>query len=99
MLPAVDNKTDYFVHPQLLLDKDGEKIVVIVKATFELEPDGSFEAAPAEGVRGIRKADVPWGKPDVASIAYPADLCLRKPGTDVIVVVKAFAPAGKNVTT
>jgi len=99
MLPAVDNKTDFFVHPQLLLDKDGEKLLTIVKATFELEPDGTFEAAPPEGVRGIRVADVPWGKPEVASIAYPSDLCLRKPGTDVIVVAKAFAPAGKTVTS
>lgn len=99
MLPAVDNKTDFFVHPQLLLDKDGEKLVTIVKATFELEPDGNFEAAPLDGVRGVRMADVPWGKPEVPSIAYPADICLRKPGTDVIVVAKAYPPAGKSVTS
>ncbi len=99
MLPAVDNKTDFHVHPQLLLDKDGEKLVAIVKATFEQEPDGSFEAAPPDGVRGVRMADVPWGKPEVPSIAYPADLCLRKPGTDVIVVAKAYPPAGKAVTS
>jgi hypothetical protein len=99
MLPAVDNKTDFFVHPQLLLDKDGEKLVAIVKATFELEADGTFEAAPPDGVRGVRMADVPWGKPEVPSIAYPADLCLRKPGTDVIVVARAFAPGGKPLSS
>ena len=99
MLPKVDNKTDFFVHPQLLLDKDGEKLVTIVKATFEQEKDGSFEVAPADGCRGMRMADVPWGKPEVPSIAYPADVCLRKPGTDVIVVAKAYAPAGKTVTS
>ncbi|MEZ4300339.1 MAG: DUF2169 domain-containing protein [Polyangiaceae bacterium] len=98
MLPAVDNKTDFFVHPQLLLDKDGEKLVTIVKATFELEDD-EFVAAPSEGVRGMRMADVPWGKPEIPSIAYPADVCLRKPGTDVIVVAKAYPPAGKVVTS
>ena len=42
MVPAVDNRTDFFVHPQLLLDKDGEKLVTIVKATFEQEKDGTF---------------------------------------------------------
>lgn len=99
MLPEVDNKTDFFVHPQLLLDRDGEKLVVIVKATFEQERDGTFEAAPREGVRAVRLADVPWGEPEVPSIAYPADLCLRKPGTDVIVVAKAYPPAGKQVTS
>lgn len=99
MLPAVDNKTDFFVHPQLLLDKDGEKVVVIVKATFEREADGAFYCAPPDGVRGVRMADVPWGKPEVPSVAYPADICLRKPGTDVIVVAKAYPPAGKTVTS
>lgn len=99
MLPAVDNKTDFHVHPQLLLDKDGEKLVVIVKATFEQAKDGAFECAPEDGMRGLRAADVPWGKPEIPSIAYPADICLRKPGTDVIVVAKAYAPAGKSVTS
>src|SRR5262245_23822184 len=99
MLPAVDNKTDFFVHPQLMLDKDGERLVTIVKATFEQSPDGAFEAAAPDRVRGVRMADVPWGKPEVPSIAYPADLCLRKPGTDVVVVAKAYAPAGRNVTS
>ena len=99
MVPAVDNRTDFFVHPQLLLDKDGEKLVTIVKATFEQEKDGTFECAPPDGVRGVRMADVPWGKPEVPSVAYPADLCLRKPGTDVIVVAKAYPPAGKTVTS
>ncbi|MBK8253723.1 MAG: DUF2169 domain-containing protein [Polyangiaceae bacterium] len=99
MLPAVDNKTNFFVHPQLLLDKDGEKLVAIVKATFELQSDGKFDEAPPEGVRGMRMADVPWGKPEVPSIAYPADICLRKPGTDVIVVAKACPPLGKTVTS
>ena len=82
-----------------LLDKDGEKLVVIVKATFEQAKDGAFECAPEDGMRGLRAADVPWGKPEIPSIAYPADICLRKPGTDVIVVAKAYAPAGKTVTT
>lgn len=92
--PPLDNKTDFAVHPQLLLDKDGEKLVTVVKATFELLPDGTLLLAPAERRRGIRSADVPWGKPEVSSIAYPADLCVRKPGTDVIVVGRAFPQGG-----
>jgi hypothetical protein len=35
--PQVDNRTDFAVHPQLLLDKDGEKLAVVVKASFEPE--------------------------------------------------------------
>jgi hypothetical protein len=96
--PPLDNQTDFAAHPQLLLDRDGEKLVTIVKATFELPPGGGpLDLAPPERKRGIRFADVPWGKPEVSSILYPADVCLRKPGTDVIVVARAYAPGGKPV--
>lgn len=96
--PAVDNRTDFAVHPQLLLDVDGERLVAMVKASFELR-DGASELAiaPEERNRGIRLADIPWGEPEVSSIAYPADVCLRKPGTDVIVVGKAYAPRDQPV--
>lgn len=69
-----------------------------MKATFELTDakphpiDGSFAVAPEERRRGIRAADVPWGKPTVSSIRYPSDLCVRKPASEVIVVARAHAP-------
>lgn len=99
--PRVDNETDFIAAPHLLVDKDGEKLAVIVKATIEHEDgpprgsDGTFSVAPRPRRRAIRAADVPWGKPEVASIRYPSDLCLRKPGTDVIVVARAHAPRGE----
>ncbi|MFT3770301.1 MAG: DUF2169 domain-containing protein [Minicystis sp.] len=94
--PALDNNTDFAVHPQILLDAEGEKLVTIVKATFEL--DGSdIVLAPAERTRGVRFADFPWEEDKPESIAYPADVCLRKPGTDVIFVAKACAPGNKPV--
>ena len=60
--PPMDNKTGFAAHPQVLLDKDGEKVVVIVKATFEAPHDASapLERAPKDRRRGIRLADVPW---------------------------------------
>ncbi|HTJ82233.1 MAG TPA: DUF2169 domain-containing protein [Polyangiaceae bacterium] len=99
--PRVDNDTDFIVEPHLLVDKDGERIAAIAKATFELADgppkgvDGSFAIAPKARRRGIRAADLPWGKPEISSIRYPSDLCLEKPGTDVIVVAIAHAPGGK----
>jgi hypothetical protein len=93
--PPLDNTTEFVAHPQPLIDKDGERLVVIVKATLELAADGVLEVAPKERRRGVRMADIPWGDPDKSSVLYPADLCLRKPGTDVIVVAKAYAPGGK----
>ena len=97
--PPVDNPTDFVAHPQLFVDKDGEKLVTIVKATFLREPDGTLEVAPKRRRRKIRFADIPWGDPEKSSILYPADVCLRKPGTDVIIVAKAYAPGGKAVPT
>lgn len=94
--PPIDNRTDFEVHPQMLLDADGEKMAAIVKATFLLPPGGGpLEIAPEAERRLVRAADVPWGEPEKSSIAYPSDICLRKPGTDVIVVGRAFPPGGE----
>lgn len=94
--PELDNRTELAVVPQVLADRDGERLVVIVKATFELD-GAEMVLAPPERMRGVRQGDVPWEKEKPASIAYPADVCLRKPATDVAVVAKAFAPGGKAV--
>lgn len=78
----------------MLLDHDAEKLVAIVKASFEWQ-DGQLEIAPKFRDRGVRFVDIPWEQDKPESIAFPADLCLRKPGTDVVVVAKAYAPGGK----
>jgi hypothetical protein len=93
--PQLDNKTDFVAHPQMLLDGDGEKLVAIVKATFELGDDGALELVPTTRARGIRFVDLPWEKDRPESIAYPADVCIRKPATDVLLVAKAHAPGGR----
>jgi len=103
MLPKVENDTDFVAEPHLLADRDGEKLCAIVKATFELWPgpprgaDGSFVIAPKARRRRVRAADVPWGEEEKSSILLPADLCIRKPATDVIVVAVAHAPRGEAV--
>jgi hypothetical protein len=99
--PRVENRTDFVVHPQVLLDRDGEKLAAIVKATFECASTlgGPVEIAPKNRRRFVRLADVPWGEPEKSSIAYPADTCLRKPATDVVFVARAHAPGGKAVPT
>lgn len=84
----------------MLLDKDGERIVTICKATFEWSGAGmDLDLAPKDRRRGLRFADIPWGKPEVGSVAYPADVCVRKPTTDVVVAARAYAPEGKAVPT
>jgi hypothetical protein len=91
--PPHDNLTDFEVHPQVLVDKTGEVLACIVKATFELpENSTTLELVEEEERRMIRIADVPWGEPEKSSILFPSDLCVRKPGTDVIFVGEGFAP-------
>lgn len=98
LVDGVDNRTDFTVHPQLLLDRDGEKLSIIVKATFELHLGSSeVELAPPERQRPVRFADEPWDKDSPESVALPADVCIRKPATDVLVVANAFAPGGAAV--
>lgn len=100
-LPALDNRTDFVVVPQLLVDRDGEKLCAMVKATFEMWPDGRrqpVEIAPEDRRRGLRAADVPWGDPAISSHLYASDYCVRKPGTDVLVVAHGHAPNGEAVT-
>ncbi len=96
--PRLDNKTEFAAQPRMLLGKDGERLVVIVKATFaKLPGEAELDLVPRELRRGVRGPDVPWGDPEKSSIKYPSDLCVFKPGTDVIVVAAAHAPGGKPV--
>jgi hypothetical protein len=96
--PALDNKTDLAAQPRMLMAKDGERLVLIVKATLTRPPrETVIELVPPEERRGIRGQDVPWADPEKSSIKYPSDLCLTKPGTDVIVVAAAHALGGKPV--
>lgn len=102
--PTLDNRTDFVARPYTLLGKHGEELVVIAKATFlrrdNASPrDPSLSLAPRGAERPLRAADVPWGDPEKSSVRYPSDLCLRKPGTDVLVVACAHAPGGRPAPT
>jgi hypothetical protein len=74
------------------LEKDGSvALVALIKQRFEVNPDGRTQAV--EGAE-IRLADELWNKdaPDRSSVRLPADICLRKPSTDVLVCGSAVAP-------
>ncbi|XYH94170.1 DUF2169 domain-containing protein [Sorangium sp. So ce1128] len=92
----MDNRTDFVAAPFLLVGKDGERLVVVVKATFvQVAGQSELDLSDRAEQRRIRSADVPWSDPEKSSIKYPADLCIAKPGTDVIVVAAAHAPGGR----
>lgn len=96
--PAIVNDTEFVAQPQVLAGKDGERLVMIMKATFVNKGlAADLELAPRGQQRGVRGADVPWGDPKKSSIKYPSDFCVSKPGTDVVVVAAAHAPGGRPV--
>jgi hypothetical protein len=73
-------------------------LTVAIKATYELSATSNqLELAPKERQRLIRQIDEPWGKPETTSVKYPGDVALSKPGTDVVVVSKAYPPPGEAV--
>lgn len=93
MSPPIDNRSEFVAFPQLLVDRDGEKLVTMVKATFALPPgDDTLELVPRNRARGLRPIDVPWGLPGETTSMFPGDFCVRKPTTDVVVVARAHAP-------
>jgi hypothetical protein len=93
--PRVANRTDFVVQPASQYGRDGERVVAIVKSTWQLRRGArALELAPPDARRPIRFADEPWGDPEASSIRYPADVAIDKPGTDVVVVGDAWAPGG-----
>jgi len=97
--PHLDNRTDFIVFPHVLMDRDGEKLVTMVKATFECPSlqGGALALAPRKRRRGLRLKDFPWDDKKPTPTAYPADVCIRKPATDVVFVTRAHAPGGAPV--
>lgn len=75
------------------LGKDGlEYAVLAIKGTFDLpDPAAPSEDEPAfaEVQQPVLPADEHYGEPGFSSVKYEMDSCLRKPGTDVVLVGSA----------
>ncbi len=65
-------------------------VVLVIKATFQIQP----EVKVAEEQIPIVMADEFWSEKDYASIRYPSEITLAKPGTDVVMNSHAYAPDG-----
>jgi hypothetical protein len=93
----VANRTPFAADYAWVLDQAGNKIwLVVVKATFAIEPDGSCRlAAVREPVRQMADA---YGEFGESSLRYEADLAGVKPATDILVRGDAVAPKGKQVS-
>jgi hypothetical protein len=89
------NKTPFVSETFVFPDRHGrDTLCVVVKATYDLKS----EIRIAEVQQPIVTEDVYWGEPGKSSLKYPSEVCAEKPGTDVILIGEACAPADKPVS-
>jgi hypothetical protein len=93
----IENRTPFAAERGWVRDRDGAEIwLVVVKATFEIRPDGSTEIAQEQPP--VLRTPQYHGEPATSSIRYEADLVRTKLTTDITVVGHAHAPSGRPVT-
>jgi hypothetical protein len=86
------NATPFAGAIALLPDAQGvDTVFAVVKGTFALDS----RLAPAEAQVPIVPADQHYGDPATSSVRAPCDICLDKPGTDVVLLGSAYAPGGR----
>jgi hypothetical protein len=90
-IPELSIRTSAAVELVPKLGHDAANLfVVVIKQRFGIGRLGAV--APIPGAQ-VRHVDEPWdeGTPEKSSVKFPADTCLRKPSTDVVVVGCAMA--------
>ncbi len=81
-----------------MLAKNGATILrVIVRATFDIHPDGHLTMASEQAP--VRYKDEYWGEEGKSSVRYESDVSLEKPHTDLLVNGQAYAPDGRAATS
>jgi hypothetical protein len=94
----VSNRTPYAAERSWIQDRDANKLwIVVVKATFEIRPDGSTRLADTQ--MPVLPMGLPRGKLGQSSLIYDSDLQWLKPSTDVLVNGCAWAPRGRLART
>lgn len=74
-----------------------EHLVVVGKATFDIQPDGHCRLATEQVPPTL--SDQHYGDPAATSILYESDFALRKPRADIVVNGYAHAPTGRLVSS
>ena len=89
------NSTPFQGTIMLLPDPDGiDSLFAVVKGTFTL----AEKPVLAEEQLPVTIEQEYYGEPDQSSIKSPSDVSLMKPGTDVLLIGKAYAPGGRPTT-
>jgi hypothetical protein len=88
----LENRTPFAATILPLADVDGvDAVFGVVKATFRL----GDQLTLADEQIPVTLADQHYGDPPVSSVRQPSDVCLGKPGTDVVLIGSAWAPGGR----
>ncbi len=91
---GTNNLTPHEVERTFVRDLDGAEVwVVVLVATFDINPDGTTTLAPEQ--QKACTSPIYAGDPGCSSLLREPDLVLRKTGTDVLVDGTAYAPDGK----
>lgn len=86
------NDTPFAASVALLPDATGiDTLYTVVKGTFTV----GRSVGLADEQIPVSFADQHHGDPAASSVRVPSDLCLGKPGTDVVLIGSAWAPGGK----
>lgn len=90
----LENKTPFAPAMTVLPDRHGiDTLYVVVKATLSLNPRLALSPAQVPPVM----ADEHYGDPVATSLKQATEMHTGKPGTDVLLVGHAWAPAGRQV--
>jgi len=86
----VENRTPFAVEGSFAADEQGCPLfVLIVKATYSLQPDCSL--AIAEKQLPVNLAGELWGEPGMSSYKYEPESAFIKPLTDIVLIDSACA--------
>jgi hypothetical protein len=92
----LNNSTPFKAALMLLPDRDGsDTVYTVVKGTFTVAP----QLRLADDQVAVAPVDKHFGDPALTSVRVPSDVCLGKPGTDVLISGSAWAPGGRAAWT
>lgn len=90
----IDNQTPFYAVLSVLPDRDAiDTLYVILKATLVLRPKLTL----AREQLPVTLADEYYGDPTDSSLRTTSEIHIGKPGTDVLLVGRAWAPQGQSV--
>jgi hypothetical protein len=94
----LENQTPFAAERSFVRDMDGAEVwLVAVKGTFAIKPNGELDLA--EEQLPVCLSPRYLGEPGKSSLLYDTDLVHTKPGTDVVLLGRVYAPGGYPTPT